>query len=135
MAHIEEHSASRRDFLYVATGAAGAVAAGAAIWPLVNQMNPSADVQALASIRVDVSAVPEGTQTGKTFRLKGKGIKNVRSGYTGDLFCHVAVETPVNLTSRQRDLLREFEAAGADNHPETQDFFGRVKSFWDGMKG
>ena len=62
MAHVEEQSASRRDFLYVATGAAGAVAVGAAVWPLVNQMNPSADVQALASIRVDVAAVEPGSQ-------------------------------------------------------------------------
>ena len=53
---------SRRDFLYVATGATGAVAVGAAIWPLINQMNPSADVQALASIPVDVSGIAEGTQ-------------------------------------------------------------------------
>ncbi len=62
VAHVEEQSASRRDFLYVATGAVGAIAVGAAVWPLVNQMNPSADVQALASIRVDVSAVEEGSQ-------------------------------------------------------------------------
>ncbi|WP_185803813.1 ubiquinol-cytochrome c reductase iron-sulfur subunit [Pontivivens nitratireducens] len=53
---------SRRDFLYVATAGAGAVAAGAAVWPLVNQMNPSADVQAMASIPVDVSGLTEGTQ-------------------------------------------------------------------------
>ncbi|QIK40185.1 ubiquinol-cytochrome c reductase iron-sulfur subunit [Pontibrevibacter nitratireducens] len=53
---------SRRDFLYVATAGAGAVAAGAAVWPLVNQMNPSADVQAMASIPVDVSGITEGTQ-------------------------------------------------------------------------
>ena len=50
MAHVDEPSGTRRDFLYVATGAAGAIAAGAAVWPLINQMNPSADVQALASI-------------------------------------------------------------------------------------
>jgi ubiquinol-cytochrome c reductase iron-sulfur subunit len=62
VAHAEENSGSRRDFLYVATGAAGAIAAGAAVWPLINQMNPSADVQALASIRVDVSAVAPGSQ-------------------------------------------------------------------------
>jgi ubiquinol-cytochrome c reductase iron-sulfur subunit len=62
VAHVEEQSGTRRDFLYVATGAAGVVATGAAVWPLVNQMNPSADVQALSSIRVDVSGVAEGTQ-------------------------------------------------------------------------
>ncbi|WP_097929871.1 ubiquinol-cytochrome c reductase iron-sulfur subunit [Monaibacterium marinum] len=53
---------SRRDFLYVATAGAGAVTVGAAVWPLVNQMNPSADVQAMASIPVDVSGISEGTQ-------------------------------------------------------------------------
>jgi molecular chaperone DnaJ len=53
--------------------------------------------------------IPEGTQSGKTFRLKGKGIKGVRSGFAGDLFCHVAVETPVKLTEKQKELLREFE--------------------------
>ena len=62
MSHTDDHEGTRRDFLYYATAGAGAVAAGAAVWPLVNQMNPSADVLALASIRVDVSAVEPGTQ-------------------------------------------------------------------------
>lgn len=62
MSHADEHQATRRDFLYYATAGSGAVVTGAAVWPLVNQMNPSADVQALASIRVDVSAVDPGTQ-------------------------------------------------------------------------
>ncbi|GFE64347.1 ubiquinol-cytochrome c reductase iron-sulfur subunit [Litoreibacter roseus] len=63
MSHADDHSGNtRRDFLYYATAGAGAVTAGAAIWPLVNQMNPSADVQALASITVDVSGVSPGTQ-------------------------------------------------------------------------
>lgn len=62
MSNAEEHPGSRRDFIYYATAGAGAVVTGAAVWPLVNQMNPSADVQALASIRVDVSAVDPGTQ-------------------------------------------------------------------------
>ena len=62
MAHTDEHEGTRRDFLYYATAGAGAVAAGAAVWPLVNQMNPSADVLALAAIRVDVADVEPGTQ-------------------------------------------------------------------------
>ncbi|MGJ8612054.1 MAG: ubiquinol-cytochrome c reductase iron-sulfur subunit [Octadecabacter sp.] len=62
MSNAEEHHATRRDFIYYATAGAGAVITGAAVWPLVNQMNPSADVLALASIRVDVSAVNVGTQ-------------------------------------------------------------------------
>jgi ubiquinol-cytochrome c reductase iron-sulfur subunit len=72
VAHVEEQSATRRDFLYVATGAAGAVAGGAAVWALVNQMNPSADVQALSSIRVDVSGVAEGSQI--TISFLGKPV-------------------------------------------------------------
>ncbi|WP_370163342.1 ubiquinol-cytochrome c reductase iron-sulfur subunit [Limimaricola soesokkakensis] len=62
MSHADDHQGTRRDFLYYATAGAGAVVAGAAVWPLVNQMNPSADVLALASIRVDVSGVQPGTQ-------------------------------------------------------------------------
>ncbi len=62
MSHADENPGTRRDFLYYATAGAGAVLTGAAVWPLVNQMNPSADVLALASIRVDVGAVDPGTQ-------------------------------------------------------------------------
>ena len=62
MSHADDHEGTRRDFLYYATAGAGAVTAGAAIWPLVNQMNPSADVRALSSIRVDISGVSEGSQ-------------------------------------------------------------------------
>ncbi|MBI1220874.1 MAG: ubiquinol-cytochrome c reductase iron-sulfur subunit [Rhodobacteraceae bacterium] len=72
MSHAEDHQATRRDFLYYATAGAGAVTAGAAIWPLINQMNPSADVAALASIEVDVSGVSEGTQI--TVKWQGKPI-------------------------------------------------------------
>ena len=62
MSHADDHQGTRRDFLYYATAGAGVVVTGAAVWPLVNQMNPSADVRALASIRVDVSLVDPGTQ-------------------------------------------------------------------------
>ncbi|PQO22540.1 ubiquinol-cytochrome c reductase iron-sulfur subunit [Rhodobacteraceae bacterium WD3A24] len=62
MSHAEDTAGTRRDFLYYATAGAGAVTAGAAIWPLVNQMNPSADVQALSQIFVDVSGLSEGSQ-------------------------------------------------------------------------
>lgn len=79
MAHTEPHGGphghdggTRRDFLYVATGAAGVVATGAVVWPLINQMNPSADVQALASIQVDISAVEEGSQL--TIKFLGKPV-------------------------------------------------------------
>tara|TARA_R110002020_G_scaffold22372_51_gene75547 strand:+ start:9328 stop:9888 length:561 start_codon:yes stop_codon:yes gene_type:complete len=72
VSHAEDHDEDRRDFLYYATAGAGAVVAGAAIWPLVNQMNPSADVQALSSIRVDISGVAEGTQL--TVKWRGKPV-------------------------------------------------------------
>ena len=62
MSHADDHQGTRRDFLYYATASAGVVGTGAAVWPLVNQMNPSADVLALASIRVDVTDVAPGTQ-------------------------------------------------------------------------
>ncbi|NNG25158.1 molecular chaperone DnaJ [Telluria aromaticivorans] len=79
--------------------------------------------------------VPEGTQTGKTFRLKGKGIKGVRSGYVGDLFCHVVVETPVKLTDKQKDLLREFERStnegGAKHSPQSKGWMDKVKDFFE----
>ena len=74
-------------------------------------------------------------QSGKQLRLRGKGMPALRGAGAGDLYIELAVETPVNLTARQRELLREFEEAGKDNSPETQDFFSRVKGFWDGMKG
>lgn len=72
MSHAEDNAGTRRDFLYFATAGAGAVATGAAVWPLVNQMNPSADVQALSSIFVDVSAVEVGTQL--TVKWLGKPV-------------------------------------------------------------
>ncbi|MWD29611.1 ubiquinol-cytochrome c reductase iron-sulfur subunit [Aquicoccus sp. SCR17] len=72
MSHAEDHEGTRRDFLYYATAGAAAVTAGAAVWPLVNQMNPSADVRALSSIRVDVSGVAEGTQL--TVKWLGKPV-------------------------------------------------------------
>lgn len=67
-----EDTGSRRDFLYVATASAGAVATGAAVWPLVSQMNPSADVQALASIEVDTADMEAGTQL--TVKWRGKPV-------------------------------------------------------------
>lgn len=72
MTHVEEHEGTRRDFLYYATAGAGVVATGAAVWPLIDQMNPSADVQALSSIRVDTSGIEEGTQL--TVKWRGKPV-------------------------------------------------------------
>ncbi|KFI30442.1 ubiquinol-cytochrome c reductase iron-sulfur subunit [Haematobacter massiliensis] len=72
MSQAEDHTTSRRDFLFYATGGAAVVAGGAAVWPLVNQMNPSADVQALSSIHVDIANVAEGTQL--TVKWLGKPV-------------------------------------------------------------
>lgn len=72
MSHADDHSDTRRDFLYYATAGVGAVTVGAGVWPLVNQMNPSADVQALASIEVDLSEVEVGTQL--TVKWLGKPV-------------------------------------------------------------
>ncbi|MFV0292407.1 MAG: ubiquinol-cytochrome c reductase iron-sulfur subunit [Paracoccus sp. (in: a-proteobacteria)] len=72
MTHAEEHEGTRRDFLFYATAGAGTVATGAAAWTLINQMNPSADVQALSSIRVDISGVETGTQL--TVKWLGKPV-------------------------------------------------------------
>lgn len=72
MSHAEDHEGTRRDFLYYTTAGAGVVATGAAVWPLANQMNPSADVRALSSIQVDVASVEPGTQL--TVKWLGKPV-------------------------------------------------------------
>ncbi len=78
--------------------------------------------------------IPEGTQSGKTFRLRGKGIRGLRGSYPGDLYCHVSVETPVRLSEEQKKLLREFEASleqGGDKHsPDSKSWTDRVKNFF-----
>ena len=83
--------------------------------------------------------VPEGTQTGGNFRLRGKGVKSVRGGTVGDLLCRVVVETPVNLTSWQKELLGEFDAAlkGGDESahaPRATSWFNGVKRFFEDMR-
>jgi len=79
--------------------------------------------------------IPSGSQTGRQMRLRGKGMPALRGGAPGDMFIELAVETPVNLTGRQKELLKEFDDLADDNNPETKSFFSSVKSFWDGMKG
>jgi len=79
--------------------------------------------------------VPAGVQAGKQLRLRGKGMPVLqRAGQYGDLYIELAVETPVNLTRRQKELLEEFEKEGAENSPENQDFFSKVRDFWDSMR-
>ncbi|MBE9636732.1 molecular chaperone DnaJ [Salipiger mangrovisoli] len=79
--------------------------------------------------------IPAGSQSGRQMRLRGKGMPALRGGAAGDMFIELAVETPVNLTSRQKELLREFEDQSEDNNPESKSFFSSVKGFWDSMKG
>ncbi|MBX3693304.1 molecular chaperone DnaJ [Dokdonella sp.] len=80
--------------------------------------------------------IPPETQTGKLFRLRGKGVKSVRSGRTGDLMCRVVIETPVKLTAEQRELLERFEATfegeeGRTHSPRNRSWLDGVKQFWD----
>lgn len=84
--------------------------------------------------------VPAGSQSGRQMRLRGKGMPPLRHGAgmnaePGDMLIELTVETPVNLTPRQRELLREFDQINADNSPDSQSFFRKVRAFWEDMKG
>ncbi len=79
--------------------------------------------------------VPEGSQSGRQMRLRGKGMPALRGGGTGDMFIELAVETPVKLTARQREILKEFDQLSEENNPQGSSFFNSVKNFWDSMKG
>jgi molecular chaperone DnaJ len=77
--------------------------------------------------------IPEGTQPGRQFRLRAKGMPVLRSAQRGDLYVEIAVETPVKLTKRQKELLREFDAENqTGTHPEAEGFLARLKEFWNG---
>ncbi|PIE07456.1 MAG: molecular chaperone DnaJ [Rhodobacterales bacterium] len=78
--------------------------------------------------------IPAGSQSGRQMRLRSKGMPALRSKTWGDMYIELAVETPVNLTSRQKEILREFEELSAENNPESSNFFSKVKHFWEGMK-
>ena len=93
------------------------------------------DVPTLGGGRARV-AIGDGTQTGRQFRLRGKGMPGLRGqGSSGDMFVEVGVETPVHLSKKQQELLREFEkATSAQNSPETTNFFARMKEFFEGGK-
>jgi len=98
----------------------------------------SLDVPTLSG-RVNLK-IPAGTQAGKMFRVRGKGVKSVRGGLQGDLLCRISVETPVNLTKKQKELLKEFqETLSSDckgNHcPKSNSWLDGVKKFFDEVKG
>ena len=76
--------------------------------------------------------IPEGTQSGKQFRLRSKGMPVLRTNKLGDMYIQVEVETPKNLSRKQKDLLKEFSKSCTDDtHPESSGFFDRVKEFWN----
>ncbi len=92
------------------------------------------DIPTIEGTRARI-AIPPGTQSGRQFRLRGKGMKEVRGSLRGDMIIETVVETPVNLTSRQKELLGEFDEAGhsGGHNPETEGFFSRVRDFWQNL--
>jgi molecular chaperone DnaJ len=95
----------------------------------------SLEVPAIDGSRAKLT-VPAGSQSGRQFRLRGKGMSVLRSPARGDMYIEVVVETPVNLSKRQQELLREFEEAGGGKNtsPETEGFFARVKEFFGDLR-
>lgn len=83
--------------------------------------------------------IPEGTQSGRQFRLRGRGVRSVRTSQAGDLYCNVMVETPVKLSKAQKELLRQFGATldeeGGKHHPEASSWLGKAKRFFDDLTG
>jgi ubiquinol-cytochrome c reductase iron-sulfur subunit len=134
VSHADDHAGTRRDFLYYATAGAGAVATGAAVWPLVNQMNPSADVQALSSIRVDVSGVDAGTQL--TVKWRGKPVF-IRRRTAEEVTA--ARETPlsdlVDTNARNANLPSEAEATDVNRALSPDGAEGEAAEEWLVMMG
>lgn len=93
----------------------------------------SIEVPTIEGKRTKVN-VPAGTQSGQQFRLRGKGMSVLRSSSRGDLYIEVAVETPVNLSKKQQELLREFEKSdGGKSNPQSEGFFSKVKELWEDL--
>jgi ubiquinol-cytochrome c reductase iron-sulfur subunit len=119
VSHADEHAGTRRDFLYYATAGAGAVATGAAVWPLANQMNPSADVAAMSSIFVDVSSVEVGTQLtvkylGKPVFIRRRTEKEIEEGRAVDVstLLDQTSENPNKPSTDASDANRTMDEAG-----------------------
>ncbi len=113
MSHADESAGSRRDFLYYATAGAGAIATGAAVWPLVNQMNPSADTRAMASIFVDISGVEVGTQLTVKWRGKPVFIRRRTAKEIEDARA-VAMTDLVDIKSENENIGAEADASDAN---------------------
>ncbi len=92
------------------------------------------EVPTLGSGKVKVT-IPEGTQGGHQFRLKGKGMPVLKSSYQGDMYIHIRVETPVKLTKKQKDILKNFETEGGAGHsPASESFFARMRDMWSDLR-
>lgn len=97
-------------------------------------MGGSVEVPEIGGGRLKVN-IPAGTQSGTQMRLGGKGMSILRAAHRGDMYVEIFVETPVNLSKKQKDLLKEFDGQGKDNSPESSGFFGRVKEFFGDLGG
>jgi ubiquinol-cytochrome c reductase iron-sulfur subunit len=132
VSHAEDHPSTRRDFLYYATGGVGAVATGAAVWPLINQMNPSADVQAASTKRVDVADLAPGTQLtvlflGKPVFIRRRTEEEIAQGRAED------ADITVDTNARNPNL---GDSASSDDINRTMaDFAGENTGEWLVMQG
>lgn len=132
MSHADDNEGTRRDFLYYATAGAGAVTAGAAIWPLVNQMNPSADVRALSSIQVDIADIEPGTQLtvkwlGKPVFIRRRTQEEITEAANVDLADLIDNDARNNNLSNPAD--------GADNNRFLVPPAGEIEGEWLVMMG
>lgn len=89
----------------------------------------SVEMPTIDGSRVKVT-IPEGTQGGHQFRVRGKGMSVLRSAHRGDMYLHAQIETPVKLSKKQKDLLREFENEDGHTSPQSEKFFNKMKEFW-----
>jgi len=132
VSHAEDHPSTRRDFLYYATGGVGAVATGAAVWPLINQMNPSADVQAASTKRVDVSSLAPGTQL--TVLFLGKPIF-IRRRTEEEIAQGRAEDGDITVDTNARNPNAGESASAADENRTLADFSGENTGEWLVMWG
>ncbi len=93
----------------------------------------SIEVPTIDGTRIKVT-IPEGTQHGHQMRLRGKGMSILRAGSRGDMYIHTLVETPVRLSKKQKELLKEFDKGGDNVSPQSESFFDKVKDFWSDLK-
>ncbi len=123
---VREHAIFQRDGLHLFCRVPVSMAAAA--------LGGEVEVPTIDGGRSRVKVLA-GSQSGRQMRLRAKGMPALRGGAAGDMVIELAVETPVNLTARQKELLREFEKIEAENNPEGDSFFKKVKNFWDSMTG